>query len=239
MLTDPKQHRYPYFALVYDTKDYEPSDPICGGILIAPDIVLSAAHCDGTKTPVDMVSVGKQIIYSREAGAEEGFRVQQKIRHPAFTRKSYKGDVMLIKLDRESKKPWIKLNSDSNFPSEDQLLTAIGFGDTEPQFHREAVFPTRLMEVEVNYIADQELCKSQNQRRPVLPDMLCAASRNRDTCDGDSGGPLMIPKGQDGQFEDLLVGITSWGQGSCGRIKHPVSTICAVYNASWSFIDSV
>ena len=41
--------------------------------------------------------------------------------------------------------------------------------------------------------------------------MICGGERNKDTCGGDSGGPLIAHI--DGRF--TLVGVTSWGPG-CG-----------------------
>jgi hypothetical protein len=43
--------------------------------------------------------------------------------------------------------------------------------------------------------------------------VICAAGKERDSCDGDSGGPLLTDKG-------ILVALTSWGMG-CGRWNKP------------------
>ena len=47
--------------------------------------------------------------------------------------------------------------------------------------------------------------------------MICGGRRNKDTCHGDSGGPLIAHI--DGRF--TLVGVTSWGKGSCGNGRAP------------------
>ena len=50
----------------------------------------------------------------------------------------------------------------------------------------------------------------------------CAIGKNKkgqivDTCDGDSGGPLICEDGDFGGFQ--LVGIVSWGKSDCSRGK--------------------
>lgn len=50
--------------------------------------------------------------------------------------------------------------------------------------------------------------------RPIINHVLCAGTRDRNTCRGDSGGPLIC--GISG--EPVLVGIISFGAGNCGRI---------------------
>jgi secreted trypsin-like serine protease len=47
--------------------------------------------------------------------------------------------------------------------------------------------------------------------------MVCAAAPGKDTCSGDSGGPLQAPVGG-GVYR--LVGITGWGDG-CARPNAP------------------
>ncbi len=42
--------------------------------------------------------------------------------------------------------------------------------------------------------------------------MICADGMNKNTCRGDSGGPLLA--NIDGKF--TLVGVTSWGRRECG-----------------------
>lgn len=43
-------------------------------------------------------------------------------------------------------------------------------------------------------------------KRPVTDDMMCAARPNKDSCDGDSGGPLLNSR------QNKLLGVVSWGQ---------------------------
>ena len=45
----------------------------------------------------------------------------------------------------------------------------------------------------------------------ITPGMICAGADGQDTCNGDSGGPMVTRHGQTGGYS--AIGITSWGQG--------------------------
>jgi len=72
--------------------------------------------------------------------------------------------------------------------------------------------------------------------------MICAGLLNEDTCKGDSGGPLLIPDGPDGNITagipqtDLIVGVTSFGPEACD------ASVPGVYirtSYMWEWIRSV
>ena len=52
--------------------------------------------------------------------------------------------------------------------------------------------------------------------KPIVDHVLCAGTGDKNTCRGDSGGPLMC--GIDG--EPVLVGIVSFSAGLCGKSIH-------------------
>ncbi len=112
---------------------------------------------------------------------------------------------------------FMMLNAMPEFPSPYTPVTAIGRGYTDPQ--AKSVSPT-LMEVGLHTITNEE-CKRQapyvdysvwtHYRDMVTDKMICATSNdyNKDTCNGDSGGPLFV-KGETADL-DVQVGIVSWG----------------------------
>ena len=51
---------------------------------------------------------------------------------------------------------------------------------------------------------------------PITDNMICASETNKDSCHGDSGGPLMCR--QDDKL--VMCGIVSWGRG-CARKDYP------------------
>ena len=65
--------------------------------------------------------------------------------------------------------------------------------------------------------------------------MICGGKRNKDTCNGDSGGPLIAHI--DGRF--TLVGVTSWGKGSCGNGRAPGVYADISHRSMMKFINNV
>ena len=56
----------------------------------------------------------------------------------------------------------------------------------------------------------------------ITANMICAgdADGGEDTCKGDSGGPLVIPKSSTDDTA-VVIGITSFGPGVCGKEGFP------------------
>jgi len=79
--------------------------------------------------------------------------------------------------------------------------------------------PASLMKVDVKVWTNSECKSSYGSSAPggITSHMLCASESDRDSCSGDSGGPLFdCPFG--GSCEQI--GIVSWGIG-CAKQKYP------------------
>jgi len=182
--------------------------PSCGGSLIAPNLVLTAAHCgaiDGS------VGIGCSIAYGPCMGGRSS--VKSKIPHPFYVNGGVNHDYMVLELDSAVDtniiQP-IELNFDTTVPQTNTMLTVIGFGSN----YEGGNTSFRLKKVDVPTTSTRT-CRNQ-YGYGISPDIhLCAGYQRggKDSCQGDSGGPLFLST-EDGGFTQM--GVVSFGAG-CAR----------------------
>ena len=198
---DAKFQRYPYMAHVYN-KD---GRPYCAGTLITPTYILSAAHCaDDDSTPAYVI-IGKhsRLSYQNESGVER-IDVKKVILHPDHAKgfdwinNHLKHDIVLLQLKADSRHPPALVNTDPNLLTETNGLgtglRVMGWGTTTYAKTR----PDELQIANVDYVPNSECARSSGLIRPtstvkrsykglITDDMICAASKEKDACSGDSG----------------------------------------------------
>ncbi|MEU0370323.1 serine protease [Streptomyces sp. NPDC006283] len=192
----------------------------CGGVVVAPTKVMTAAHCLSTavlgKEPAAVTDL-RVIVGRSELAGEGGQEVPVRATWiaPDYDPVANSPDMALLTLSKALPKIHVLPVAEAKDAAIEvgTAATVYGWGDTKG----DGSYSPSLRAAPVSVLPDETCAKAYpggQGSRYLKATMLCAGDPRggHDACQGDSGGPL-IAKGR-------LIGLVSWGSG-CGLPDGP------------------
>ncbi|KAM5237888.1 complement factor D [Ctenodactylus gundi] len=204
---EAEAHARPYMASVQMNGKH-----LCGGVLVAEQWVLSAAHClDDADGTVQVLLGGHSL--SQPEPSKRRYNVSRAVPHPDSSPDTIDHDLVLLQLAEKAEQgPAVRpapLQRQDSDVTPGTLCDVAGWGVVSHAGRR----PDLLQHVSLR-VLDRATCNLRaHHDGAVTARMMCAESNRRDSCKGDSGGPLTC--------KGVVEGVVTSGSRVCGNRKKP------------------
>lgn len=214
----------------------------CGGSVIAPRLVLTAAHCVLERGATVRPGMIRGVVGRTDLNAADGvtFGVRRIAVHPDYQRnREFDGgpyDAAVLEVDVDLPAPAIPLatTAEAAYYAPGVVARVAGWGLTAQGGSASDV----LLQVDLPIVSDADCARLDEIPQSEAEKMICAGRPEGgiDTCQGDSGGPLVVLAGAEtpDPADDrwLLAGTVSWGY-ECGAPNRPGLYARAATYAAW------
>lgn len=190
----------------------EPSRWMCTGALVAPRVVLTAAHCGAA---VSRIAIGEKVAPSMPTRTRT-VGVTRVVRHPDYSGPPlYRADITVLILGEDANVPPVPIATDDAL-RQAQAVQLVGFGANDP-VRQSGYGIKRHVTIDAPLImrADGSDTSALEALLGFNGEYEFAAGRKglgRDSCSGDSGGPAYVSDGG----AHRLAGLTSRATSEAG-----------------------
>lgn len=183
-----KSGQYPYAQISLQKPKVGGDDAHqCGGTLIAPEIIITAAHCVGWFTEAHI----NRYDFDSKVEEYDIVGVKSTKTHENFVAEGFRFDYAVVLLEHAvTNISPVQLNNDNVLPTPGTDLVVLGWGATEYGEDGASKYPSEFMKGKVTSMSNADcgatvVGTKALYYREIFPEMVCASEDGVDACSGD------------------------------------------------------